>query len=289
MENQTVSIIIPSYNRAHLLPKVIPSYVQERVCEIIIVDDKSTDNTEEIVNMLKNDFPIIRYYKSEKKIRQTGAKNIGIQMAKGVYCYFGDDDSILKEGSIESLVNNAILYPNSLMATRHILMNNEQDLNELLLDTNILKFFDINTFYNKNTLRLYTSAKISDIIELPFCQACFLIQTKVAKTQKFNESFVGTCYREETDYIMQLCQKGHKVYLDNNALSIDLPRQVSSGGTRSVGFLMRHLGEAYNEFLFYKRNRIYLKKVSTMNSNPLIRAYFHLSNKVLSILKSIDN
>ena len=72
MENQTVSIIIPSYNRAHLLPKVIPSYVQERVCEIIIVDDKSTDNTEEIVNMLKNDFPIIRYYKSEKKIRQTG-------------------------------------------------------------------------------------------------------------------------------------------------------------------------------------------------------------------------
>jgi len=285
MKKYTVSIIIPSFNRAHLLPKIIPSYIQEMVCEIIIVDDKSTDNTEETVRSLIEDYPIIRYYRSDFKIRQTGAKNIGIKMAKGDFCYFGDDDSVLKPGSIQSLVNSALLYPNSLIAARHLYMKEDDDLEKILLDTDILKHFKIETFYNKKTLGLYTYPKITAVIELPFCQACFLLETNIAKEQKFNESFVGTCNREETDYIMQLCKKGHKVYLDNNALSIDLPRQISAGGIRSVGFLKRHLGEAFNEFLFYKRNRIYLKKVSTKNSNPLVRACSHLNNKVLTILR----
>ena len=51
---------------------------------------------------------------------------------------------------------------------------------------------------------------------------------------------------------MQLCKKGHRVFLDYNSLSIDLPRDNSSSGIRSVGFMLRHLGEAYNEYIFIK-------------------------------------
>ena len=55
MKEITVSVIIPSFNRAHLLPTVIPSYNQHYVSEIII-DDKSTDNTEEMVKELMRYF-----------------------------------------------------------------------------------------------------------------------------------------------------------------------------------------------------------------------------------------
>ena len=47
-----ITVIIPTYNRAHLLPKIIPSYLQQRVSKIIIVDDASTDNTQEVVREL---------------------------------------------------------------------------------------------------------------------------------------------------------------------------------------------------------------------------------------------
>ena len=49
-----VSVIVPSYNRAHLLKKTIPSYIQENVGEVIIVDDASTDNTFDVINELKD-------------------------------------------------------------------------------------------------------------------------------------------------------------------------------------------------------------------------------------------
>ncbi len=281
MKEITVSVIIPSFNRAHLLPTVIPSYNQHYVSEIIIIDDKSTDNTETIVKELMHSISIIRYYKSEKKIRQTGAKNIGIKMATGEYCYFGDDDGILKPGSIKSLVKNALQNKDSLIASRHIYMNKTQDLDELILDKNVIRNYSLSTFYNRDTMKLYTYPKVNELVELPFCQAHFLIATSIAKSQSFYEGFIGTCYREETDYIMQLCKKGHRVFLDFGSLSIDLPSNNSSGGIRSVGFILRHFGEAYNEYIFYKRNGSYLKKIANLNTFPIYRSLMHLFKKII--------
>ena len=289
MECQTVSIIIPSFNRAHLLPEVIPSYVQKNVCEIIIVDDKSTDNTEEVVENLKKDYPIIVYFKSKIKIRQTGAKNIGISIAKGEYCYFGDDDSILKEGSIKSLVNSSKKYPNSIIASRHIYMKEDENLKQVLTDSNVNKFESLTQIFDKSVINIDLSKKFDKIIEVPFCTYCFLIPTISAKTNLFHEGFVKTCFREETDFIMQMCKRGMKVYLDINALSIDLPRKISKGGIYSVNKLSRHLGEVYNEFIFYNRNKEYLKKISSLNPNPFLRAIIHLFNKfIYSVIKRTE-
>jgi len=284
MKDPTVSIIIPSFNRAHLLPKTIPQYVQKHVCEIIIIDDNSTDNTEEVVNNLMIEIPILKYYKSLKKIRQTGAKNIGISLALGDYCFFDDDDNILKEGSIESLVQTAQIKGDAIIGARHYFMNKNESLEELLLDASVMPNFDIKLFFNKNNLHLNVYPRLTDVVELPLCHACFLIPTKIAKSQQFNESLLGTCNKEETDYIMQLCSKGYKVYLDCNALSIDLPREISTGGIRSVSVIKRHIFESYNEFVFFKRNRTYIKTISTMNTNPYFRAFMHFAEKILRII-----
>lgn len=280
-----VSVIIPSFNRAHLLPRVIPSYVQDNVLEIIIVDDKSTDNTKEVVLELKKQFPIIRYFRSEQKIRQTGAKNIGITMAKGDYCYFGDDDSMLKAGSIKSLIKNASSYPDSIIAARHIYMKDNQDISELLLDADVTVYNNLDQIYDGAALNIDLSTRHDTVVEIPFCTYCFLLPTTLARANSFNEGFVKTCFREETDYVMQLCQKGVKVYLDCNALSIDLPRNISKGGIYSVSLISRHLGEVYNEFLFYKRNKSYLGSISPLSPNPFVRAFVHLIRKIIGALK----
>ena len=161
-------------------------------------------------------------------------------------------------------------------------MNKSHDLNELLIDRDVILDYNLDIFYNKDTMKLYTYPKVPSLVELPFCQACFLIPTVLAKSQLYYEKFVGTCNREETDYIMQLCLKGHRVLLDCNSLSIDLPQSKTTGGIRSVGFLLRHLGEAYNEYIFYTRNRVYLKKISKLTPNPIFRAFMHLLKKIIN-------
>lgn len=60
-----VSVVLPSFNRARLLPITIPTYFQEDVSEVILVDDCSSDNTAEVVKELQTRFPTLRYFRNE--------------------------------------------------------------------------------------------------------------------------------------------------------------------------------------------------------------------------------
>ncbi len=85
--------MVPTYNRAHLLPVTLKS-LQEQECrnfEIIIVDDGSTDNTEEVVKPFLNIFT--RYVKKENAER-AAARNFGARLASGKYVNFFDSDDL---------------------------------------------------------------------------------------------------------------------------------------------------------------------------------------------------
>jgi glycosyltransferase involved in cell wall biosynthesis len=280
MSDSTVSVVIPTYNRAHLIAETIPSYIQEYVSEVIIVDDSSDDNTYEVIQMLQQKYPKIKYIKSQLKIRQTGAKNIGIKLATSKYIYFGDDDSVLKFGSMKSLIALADTYKEAIIAVRHVYMQEHDDLNKILLDEGY-QTVNKKLLYDSKTLKLDLRYSFNEIIEIPFCQACMLVPLSVAKSHSFNTSFLGTCYREETDFIMQIISVGHKVYLDNFALQVNLPKSKSTGGIRSVNVIYRHFSEVINEYIFYSRNKAYIKTISNINVNPLVRALTHLINKIV--------
>jgi glycosyltransferase involved in cell wall biosynthesis len=104
MNSKPVSVIIPSYNRAHLLEKTLPAYLQDDVLELILVDDCSGDSTTEVVNGLMRKYPQIRYIRNEKNSKQCFSKNRGIASARGEYIYFGDDDSIITPDTIHILL-----------------------------------------------------------------------------------------------------------------------------------------------------------------------------------------
>lgn len=94
--NPKFSIIIPTYNRAKLIEKTINTILSQNLkdFEIIIVDDGSTDNTNEIIeNAYKNE-PKVTYYKKENAER-AAARNFGTQKAKGEYVLWFDSDDIM--------------------------------------------------------------------------------------------------------------------------------------------------------------------------------------------------
>ncbi|MEM1138015.1 MAG: glycosyltransferase family 2 protein, partial [Bacteroidota bacterium] len=91
------SIILPSYNRAHFLPKAIES-VQSQIFEnweLIVVDDGSKDDTKEVVSYYIQSDGRIRYIWQENAER-SAARNNGIRQAKGEYiCFLDSDDYYL--------------------------------------------------------------------------------------------------------------------------------------------------------------------------------------------------
>jgi len=78
-----VSVVIPTYNRAHLVGRAIRSVLNQTYqdFEIIVVDDGSTDNTKEVVKSFND--PRIRYIRHEKNRGGSAARNTGIRAARG--------------------------------------------------------------------------------------------------------------------------------------------------------------------------------------------------------------
>lgn len=91
-EVPTVSVIIPTYNRAHLLGRAVKSVQSQsyKDFELIVVDDGSVDNTREVMGGF-NEKGIV-YIKHSWNKGISAARNTGIRHAKGKYVAFQDSD-----------------------------------------------------------------------------------------------------------------------------------------------------------------------------------------------------
>jgi glycosyltransferase involved in cell wall biosynthesis len=87
------SVIICTFNRAHLLPRALDSVIEqtESSWEAIVVDDGSTDNTFEVVRSYLQAFPNIRYM-AHRNRGLAISRNVGIAAAIGDYVTFLDSD-----------------------------------------------------------------------------------------------------------------------------------------------------------------------------------------------------
>lgn len=105
-----VSIIIPTYNRYQFLLEAITSVFHQTYqdFEIIVVDDGSTDNTEDI---LCNFDDRVRYFK-QKNSGSAVARNRGILNSKGNYIAFLDSDDLWYPQKLEKQIEVFQKYPN---------------------------------------------------------------------------------------------------------------------------------------------------------------------------------
>lgn len=110
--NSKVSVIIPTYNRADLLPRAIESALSQTFgdFELIVVDDGSTDNTKQVVEEFQKKDERIKYIWQENSGAPARPKNTGIKNAKGEYIAFLDHDD---EWLLEKLEKQLELFQNS--------------------------------------------------------------------------------------------------------------------------------------------------------------------------------
>lgn len=99
MTKETVSVIIPSYNSIKWVSDAIECILNQSYpfCEIIVVDDGSTDGTGELLVSKYGDS--IKYVHQENK-GLAGARNTGLQHAKGDYIQFLDADDLIHPDKI---------------------------------------------------------------------------------------------------------------------------------------------------------------------------------------------
>lgn len=165
----TFSIVIPTYNRAHLIAKTIKTVLDQRTndFEVLIIDDGSTDNTEAIVRSFTDSR--IGYFKKQNDERGA-ARNLGAARAKGAYINFFDSDDLM--------------YPNHLTIAE-TLVKDRPEMFHLGYDYRLAdgtQLFSVNKFTNSISKKILFDNKLS-------CNGVFL-RKDIALAYPFEENRV---------------------------------------------------------------------------------------------------
>ncbi|MDF2943089.1 MAG: glycosyltransferase [Herbinix sp.] len=106
-QSPSVSIIMPTFNRENIIYKAIDSVINQNYqnWELIVVDDRSTDNTKKIIKSYIEKDCRIKYILNTQKKGPAGARNCGIYNSNGKYIAFLDSDDEWFEHHLSTCVN----------------------------------------------------------------------------------------------------------------------------------------------------------------------------------------
>lgn len=104
MKTPLFSVIIPTFNRRNVLARAVNSVLRQTITdfELIIVDDGSTDDTEQYIRSI--DDPRIKYYKKQNG-GQNSALNMGLDLSTGKYIALLDSDDYWLNNKLEKVYN----------------------------------------------------------------------------------------------------------------------------------------------------------------------------------------
>jgi len=201
----TASVIIPTYNRAHLVGRAIQSVLNQTYqdFELIIVDDASTDNTEDVIKEFQQKDNRIIYLKHDQNKGGSAARNTGIKISKGKYIAFLDSDDEW--------------FPEKLEKQ----MNYIQSSNYGFMYCNMI----INDKTNNTKKNLKIDFKDDIFIDLlkngsGICTSALLVkQSLLEKVGGFDESLPSY---QDYDFLLRLSQKAKCGFLDEILLFYNL-------------------------------------------------------------------
>lgn len=104
--NPLVSVVIPTYNHAHLLGRALQSVVDQTYAnwEAIVIDNHSEDNTDDLVKSFSD--PRITLLKIHNNGVIAASRNMGINVAKGEWVAFLDSDDWWKPEKLQVCMNS---------------------------------------------------------------------------------------------------------------------------------------------------------------------------------------
>ncbi len=116
MPEPMVSVIVPTYNRAHCVTRAIDSALaqQRASVEIILVDDGSKDNTREVIASRYQNDPRVKYFAQENQ-GVTAARNFALSHASGDFIALLDSDDYWKPWKLSAQLACMARWPDLVM------------------------------------------------------------------------------------------------------------------------------------------------------------------------------
>ena len=224
-----ISVIIPVYNGEKYLSECLESVLNQTYqnLEIIIVNDGSTDNTENIINKYKENDSRIKNYKFENQRGVAAARNFGIKSAKGKYISFIDSDDYYNTDCIETLHSQMNDDCDIICCGYNVISDDKKEKYELK-NEEYSNAEDAYLFYLESNKTDYTMQVIwaklfrrDSIIDEKFKSikygedTLFIVEMIASNAHIKLIDYVGYNYREHQDSVVIKSQRKNTEYYDS--------------------------------------------------------------------------
>lgn len=181
-----LSVIVPVYNTENYLDKCLKSILNQSYqnIEVIIINDGSTDNSEEIINNYKEQYPDKIISINEENHGQAYSRNKGLEIASGKLISFVDSDDYIEPDMFKKMID--------------VLESENSDM--VICDM----------YYEKNSKKEKVSGTDFENIYESIVSVCNKI---FKKTIINNQKFIENMWYEDYNFFINLCLKNPKYSL----------------------------------------------------------------------------
>ncbi|WP_158844264.1 glycosyltransferase family 2 protein [Algibacter sp. L1A34] len=218
IKSPDITIIMATYNRAHFILEMLNTISKQtfKSWECIIIDDGGTDNTEAVISNLLIEDSRFKFLKRTDKYEKglCGSRNYGLDLAKGDYIIFFDDDDLV--------------HPKNLEIAHHVITNNSVDFCHYQKQSFVKEkptFLDSKVEVIGNIATTNIEAVVTGEIGLASCTV--LWKNDCLKTIRFNENLQ---YAEEWECYINIISHGFKGLIISNILYYNRKHANSNTG-----------------------------------------------------------
>lgn len=294
-----VSIIMPVYNRLEFTKKCIDSIYKNtnhQDYEIILINNASSDSTEDYLQKLKNDNTNIKVIQNNKNLGFAKANNQGVEIAGGKYIVFLNNDTESQQGWLTSMleiiandenvgaVGSKLLYPDHTIQHGGVLIiDNRVNGDPLLAQNAFIK--KPAKFPDANVIQYYQA----------LTAACLLVKKSIFKeVGGFDEDYWNGY--EDVDLCFKLQEKNYKLVYQPKSVVIHYESQSGNERFKKVSDNIQRLhnkwlGKITPDFVVMKDGTLQKTKANKIlpYKKPSPQIIEHpdtsvLSNKFVSII-----
>jgi GalNAc5-diNAcBac-PP-undecaprenol beta-1,3-glucosyltransferase len=281
------SVIIPVYNRSHLLAETIDTVLAQThpQFEIIIVDDGSTENIKKVLDEKYSNESRVKYFHKQNEERGA-ARNFGLKQAQGDYAVFFDSDDFMKPHYLEMLAKIIAENPGvKLLAAKYNYDNNGKIENHPVLQALPEGWYDQNLFLKGNILACNYCIKIKDHNyelfpperDLASMEDWLFLLVNLANEKIFIKNEIGVTMRQHDERSMSNNQK--VIVARRKATDWVLNKLELSPSKRKTLIAWSHYFCGIHEYLDLKRSAAVKEAITAIKGDGLQKHFLLLLAK----------
>jgi glycosyltransferase involved in cell wall biosynthesis len=258
-----ISVVIPTKDRLPYLRKAIPMFLaHDEVKEVVVVVDGCTDGTLEYIQAASESDPRIRYTDNVVNRGLPYSRNRGLELAQFEYAFTGEDDLELSESFFATLLVHMEKSGADLISARNVFRGERESPAEAIARTDRISGPSVNS----RTLMVRVDMKTEDDQEQSLLPAPMLGRADVFRKVRFDDSYRGNAWREESDFQLSAREAGYKLVYCPHAISFNVEIENDRGGVHATWGLKRLGWQIRNNWRFtHKHREIIAREFDTGN------------------------